>query len=313
MRWDHRPIQGEADLAPIVALRQEIERVEPTGFPISPERLGASYLLPRPGWWSDFSLWERAGVLRGIGEVRIAELEGGDRVAYIRLRVHANDVETSLPDQILVNCEDVASGYFVTDFQAEVSAQQSHRTRSDLLERHGYFIDRVFKMMHRLLAEPISPAEMPASYQLRPLQGVSEVDAWLALYSNAFQDHYDFHPIAYDERILRMEESTYLPEFDLVVTAPDGQLAAFCFCDRRVDSAGLVDWHVDLIGTHRDHRGRGLAKVLLLTTMAMVRDSGGNEVKLDVDATSSTCANRLYEGLGFTTVNTSIDYRKTFE
>jgi len=166
MRWVHRPIQGEADLAPIVALRQEIERAEPTGFPISPERLGASYLLPRPGWWSDFSLWERAGVLRGIGEVRIVETECGDRLAYVRLRVHPDYAMSSLPNEILVNCERVAASYFGTEFQIEVSAQQSHRTRIDLLECHGYTVDRVFNMMHRSLEKPIPAPETPARYQL---------------------------------------------------------------------------------------------------------------------------------------------------
>ncbi len=312
MRWETRSSVGEADLPAIVALRQVIEQADPTGFPISRERLRASYLQPRPGWRSGFTLWERNGELRGIGEVRIAEIEGGDRVAYLRLRVHPDEVETTLPDEMLVNCEELAGDYFGHDFQIEASAQRNQRKRIDLLERNGYQVDRIFNMMHRSLGDPIPAPELPVGYHLRPLRGIAEAEAWLALYSNAFRDHYDFHPIAYNERIQRMEESTYLPELDLVIEGPAGELVAFCICDRRVDAADAVDWHVDLIGTRREHRGRGLAKSLLIATMAMVRERGGIDIKLEVDATSSTGANRLYENLGFTTINTSIDFRKTF-
>jgi mycothiol synthase len=301
-----------SDLEAVVELRIAIEQREPGRFPVSRERLKDAYRETRPGWWRDVALWERDGQLAGVGEINVHLETGGDRVAYLRLRVHPDEQSPPLIGDMLTWAEKTAGDYFNGEFQIEVSADQHARDRIAAFEKHGYAVDRLFHQMRRPLdAPPAEPAPVPG-YTLRALRGESEVDAWISLYTDAFQDHYDFHPIARDDRLQLMARDVYAPEFDLVTESESGALAAFCVCDRRMDDAGAVDWHIDLVGTHRDHRKRGLGEWLVQTTLEMIFEHGGREATLEVDATSPTGANRLYERLGFVVTGASIDFRKSF-
>ncbi len=247
-----------------------------------------------------------------LGDSRISEEHSRDPIAYLRLHIHPDEETTELAGDVLTWAERAAAERFGSGFQIEASAKRGSDRRIALLERRGYTIDRVFHMMKRPITEAASKPLPLAGYRLRQFKGESEIDAWLDLYVNAFQDHYDFHPIVREDRVQSLSADDYLPEFDLVIETGNGALAAFSIVDKRVDSTGVVDWHIDLIGTHRDHRKRGLAEWLLRHTIAQVRDYGGAEVSLKVDAASPTGANRLYERLGFVVTSESIDYRKTF-
>jgi ribosomal protein S18 acetylase RimI-like enzyme len=160
-----------------------------------------------------------------------------------------------------------------------------------------------------LTAPHVPKPEVPG-YELRPLAGTNEVDAWIALYNVAFLDHYDFHPITREQRLRFMSQPGHVPELDLIAVAPDGSLAAFCWIICREPDDREAEWYIDLVGTLREHRRRGLAGGLISMGLAGAQERGGRRVFLEVDATSSTGANRLYERLGFRVETASIDFRK---
>jgi ribosomal protein S18 acetylase RimI-like enzyme len=56
--------------------------------------------------------------------------------------------------------------------------------------------------------------------------------------------------------------------------------------------------YVDTLGTLREYRGRGLARLLLLTAFAEFHRRGLRKVALGVDATNPTGAVALYESVG---------------
>jgi mycothiol synthase len=217
---------------------------------------------------------------------------------------------STLFDEILRWAERTASERFGRKHQIECSTDAGDEQRIEALLRHGYSVDRVFHLMSRSIDGTPAPTEPVTGYRIRAFSLDADIDAWLDLYANAFQDHYDFHPIARDDRMSVAEDEGYMPELDLVAESDSGDLAAFCFTLRRADSAGGVDWHVDLVGTHREHRRRGLAELLLQRTFSIVHARGGTSISLEVDSTSPTGAHRLYERLGFTIARESIDYRK---
>jgi len=180
----------------------------------------------------------------------------------------------------------------------------------ELLEKLEYRAARVFERMSLDLAAPYVPEPVVPSYELRPLAGVDEVDAWNALFNVAFRDHYDFHRITREQRLWEMAKPSHVPELDLVAVAPDGSLAAFCWIMRRKPDDREVEWYVDLVGTLPEHRRRGLAGALISKGLAGAQERGGRRVLLEVDATSETGANRPYERLGFKVETASIDFRK---
>ncbi len=56
---------------------------------------------------------------------------------------------------------------------------------------------------------------------------------------------------------------------------------------------------MDLIATHPEHRGRGLAAAMIVDALDSYRRDGIERAALEVDADSPTGAHRLYTNLGF--------------
>ena len=66
--------------------------------------------------------------------------------------------------------------------------------------------------------------------------------------------------------------------------------------------------HVDLVGTRREARGRGLAKDVLIAGLRAAREAGYRISELEVDSTSPTGADRLYRSVGYAPVRTISRY-----
>lgn len=108
-------------------------------------------------------------------------------------------------------------------------ARDDHFYRLELLKNQGFTGDRIFYRMARSLTEPIPQPQLPAGYQIRPLQGKAEIAAWVEMFNQSFIDHWNFHPLTVENRAHWLTESSYRRELDLVAVAPDGTLAAFCY------------------------------------------------------------------------------------
>ncbi len=140
-----------------------------------------------------------------------------------------------------------------------------------------------------------SAAPLPPGYTLRPFTD-GDVLAWSALW-NMLWDR-DLLP---NERINWRTHPSYVSTLDLVVSAPDGSLAAICLGNLFRDEQGKVEddgaWALWL-GTASPHRQKGLARALLQAAMREFQSRGCRRVLLNVDA-DNTAAIRLYEALGF--------------
>lgn len=309
MAITHRPLET-SDFPALLDLFRLIEREHPSGRPVNAERLRSAYFGPDPGWLRVCEVWHDGRRMVGFGTTFLPETQDDDTIAYARFRVHPDLRETTLPGDVLAWAEKSAARMLGRDGLIETTTFASDVWANGVLEQSGYTVDRRFHVMRRSLAVPVPPCVPPPGYLIRPLDPVTEVDAWAVLHSRSFRDHYDFHPVTAEARRHRMTESGFHPEFDMVAVAEDGSLAAFCVSTTEEAEDGSVGWHIDLVGTDPAHRRRGLAEALVLETLTRLQEMGVGSAELWVDATSPTGANRLYERLGFEIERVSLDYRK---
>jgi mycothiol synthase len=136
------------------------------------------------------------------------------------------------------------------------------------------------------LVEPEGGGE-PAEADLRAVHDVLEA---------AFTDHFNSKPETFDEFLFRLRQDPghrwdhwWLAEVD---RQPAGAL---------VGTESGSGSYVAYIGVVELARGRGVAKGLLRTVIADAAARGRDNVALEVDANSSTGADRLYRGLGWET------------
>jgi ribosomal protein S18 acetylase RimI-like enzyme len=167
-----------------------------------------------------------------------------------------------------------AWGLSTEDLTLDTSCRSDDHERIALLELHGFqaLPDRSLHLRRRL-AEPIPTPKLPPGFSIRPAAGEQEVDALVELHRAAF----DTENLSIDDRLSWMRMPDYDPNLDLVAVAPDGRLAAYCFCGvSQEDNArtGRNEGFTDPVATHPDFQKLGLATALLLYGMRLLRDQG---------------------------------------
>lgn len=156
----------------------------------------------------------------------------------------------------------------------DTSAREDDAGRIALLERHG-FVRQAGGSLHlvRALDMPIPRPEIPAGFAIRPVAGEQEVPALVALHRAAFGTA----NMTVEERLAMMRVPEYDSELDLLAVAPDGRLAAYCFCSISQEEnqrSGRNEGYTDPIATHPDFQRRGLARALLLTGLHKLKQRG---------------------------------------
>lgn len=310
MSIESRPFAGEPDLPAILALHQAIAARFPHVPPMNEAAVRTEYLDVTPGYRVDLRLWEEDERLVGLGKVMIPDEQEGRPIAYVRPRVRP-DTETALVGgEIVAWAEQVAADRLGGSGQIEVTFRRDNTAMIEFVRARGYHQDRVFLQLERSLEQPVPTLALPEGYHLRPTAGEAEIDDWIALYNSAFRDHYDFRPWSREGKAQWMNDPAYLPELDVVAVAPDGTLAALCWTSRLDPEDGAPSWFVELVATAREHRRKGLGSALIANAIGQVAALGGESLKLVVDATSETGANRIYERQGFVEVSVLLDFRR---
>lgn len=202
-----------------------------------------------------------------------------------------------------------------TQFERPVLDYAENRTLV-LMRRHGIEGDRIFSEAHRCdttrielltelgwvpdgklpwvvnraplveLAEPV----LPDGYLIRAVRGLDEAAAVSEVHAASFGSTWT--PEMYRKV---MQSPGYAAERELIVEAADGTFAAF-----------TVTWHdpvnrtglLEPVGTHPDHRRRGLGKALVLFAMCKMATEGMKYATVVNDGTNEA-AQRLYRSCGF--------------
>ena len=163
---------------------------------------------------------------------------------------------------------------------------------------------KVFLM--RSAAEAVAASILPEGFSMRPLAGVSEVGAYVALHRAAFGGK----AMTESWRRHTTDRPEYVPDLDLVVAAPDGRLAAFCVC--WFDPAGRdgrPGGQIEPLGVDPAFRGLGLGRAALEEGLRRLHGHGCEQVFVETDNHRDP-ALTLYQSAGCRLVEDVRVYRK---
>jgi GNAT superfamily N-acetyltransferase len=160
-----------------------------------------------------------------------------------------------------------------------------------LIEGRGYrYIRSFYRMVVDLDETPPEPV-WPERFRAARLQPGEERTMYEVI-EGAFEDHWGFEPRTFEEW------SSHLPGLPdricYLVRDEHGTPAAGVICDEERFGTGFVN----VLGTVREFRRRGLGEALLRQAFFDLYALGRRRVALGVDAENATGALRLYERAG---------------
>jgi mycothiol synthase len=309
-----RSYTGEADLPAIVAMLNACEAADRVNESVTIEDLRTEFAMPEVDVARDLRLWVDADdTLLGFGQIWFhAKAEDPDSFLWYKVRPDARDGD--LEGQIVAwgerrTREAAQESDVRLRFRAMAHATEPERIA--FLEREGFVVDRYFQRMARPLDTAVAAPQLPEGFRLAA--GPHDPAAWAALFNESFVDHWNHEPWTAEKVQHWQSEPNYQPNVDLVVIAPDGTLAAFCWggLDPEINAnSGLQEGHIGLLGSRRGYRGIGLGRAILHAGLRALAAAGAQSAWLSVDADSPTGATRLYESAGFRTTSQRMLYRK---
>jgi mycothiol synthase len=177
---------------------------------------------------------------------------------------------------------------------------------AEILRKRGYQLVRHFFTMEIDLADEPPPSDWPKGIEVRTFRP-GEERAVFDVDMEAFQDHWDFFPVPFEEwRDHFVGSSRFDPEL-WFLACEGGEIAGIA----------LGSWEsrpgigrVSVLAVRRPWRRRGLGRALLLHAFRQLRRRGRERVDLQVDADNLTGAVRLYEEAGMRVAHREDSYRR---
>lgn len=155
----------------------------------------------------------------------------------------------------------------------------------------------------RDLKSKIQDYSLPEGFFIRPLKGEDEYDA----YAKAIRETFG-HGEWFDSQIVKDNtlRSYYNQELDLIVEAPNSEIASFCTF--RMDPNSRIT-ELEPMGTVPKYRELGLGKALLSEGLKRIKDYYPSLLVIG-GAADNPSANRLYDEVGFTKKGTYYCWEK---
>lgn len=196
------------------------------------------------------------------------------------------------------------------DGTVEAWAAAGDGRTTDLLRSFGFDrapVDQPYNSVSQFLRSVDDPARipdrrLPTGYRIRSVGGSAELKARVAVHRAAFAPSQ--MTLGKYERLIGLP--AYRFDDDLVVEAPDGSLAAFAIA--WWDPVARVG-DFEPVGTHPDHRRRGLGAALITYALGRYAVRGARLVQVYSD-TANAAAEALYQSVGFQRGGAHLRYRR---
>jgi len=335
---EHRPIMP-ADTGAWSALTDALAAADGTDERYAPEDLAEE--LDEPGFTAaldSIGVWDGDRMV-GYGQLRvrtallegraIANIHGGVDPAY-----RGRGVGRDIMDRLEARAGQLAAERHPgAPVRVDVWANAPGSGTTRLAAARGYEPVRYFQDMRLDLPRWQAPdtGQGPDQGQPSPLALPFEprhAEAVRLAHNEAFADHWGSTPRTPEAWADMLASRSARPALSRVAlsrprtgasagpaasSAPEGTGAPAADA---VDSYVLcAEWtpgtlHVNLVGTRRRARGRGLAATLLTDVVRAAREAGYQCVELGVDSESPTGAVGLYERVGFATIRTNVVYSR---
>jgi len=275
--------------------------------PLNIDRIRDRYLDERPGWVRAIEVWESHGALVALAAVwrRADNVEGR---ADGQVEIHPAHRRPDAEDEVIHTLRSSAVALGDRPVTLGIVGRDRQAWKTAMLTRHGFVVDRAYHRMSRNLTASIAAPAVPAEYEVRPLAGETEVIPWCAAATSAFAGHYDAPRFEPDDRRRTMTTPEYVGATDLVAVGPAGDIVGIAWSFREQNVDGSSGGNVNYVAVLPEHRGRGVARALLLSSLHGLRDLGLETAVLAVDAGNQTNALRLYESAVFDKVDLALVY-----
>jgi mycothiol synthase len=261
-----------------------------------------------------------SGVLEKMSSIALWEDAAGKVVAcailafrscilyfYVHPRVQGEGIETQILAWGAEQVESWSRAYDEYLFLRS-SCSASDTQRIALLEQHGFVPQQTQAIrMACSLHELIPLFQLPPGFTLRHSPTRHEIEAYVEMY----RETCDTVQMTVERRLADMYRPEYVPDLDLFVVEPGGNLVSFCFClaqPKNQDdeqNEGLVAG----VGTRPAFRNRGLGRAVLLAGLSGLKDYGVDTAILSLEKTN-TSAQHLYTSVGFSIVSTTLWFTK---
>ncbi|HEX6762417.1 MAG TPA: GNAT family N-acetyltransferase [Gaiellaceae bacterium] len=141
--------------------------------------------------------------------------------------------------------------------------------------------------------DQVEEPRLPAGYSLRTMAAGVDTESRSACHRAAF------HPSRFTDEVYDVVRGAwpYRADLDCVAVAPDGSVAAYALA--WLDDANGVG-ELEPVGTHPDHRRRGLGRAVCLFALQRLREEGATTALVACRGDRpDPVACRLYESIGF--------------
>lgn len=231
--------------------------------------------------------------------VVIPEYEGG-----VFLQIHPD--HRSLEAEMLAWAEAYLMQVNTNDeCWLHIWAYDDDTQRSHLLKQRGYTRTDDHEVLRCRPAKlPVADRAIPAGYTLRSMR--QHPDDWQGL-ANLLNAAFNrtFHKA--DDYKNFQESPFYRAEFDIVVEAPDGLLAANAGFMVHPDASFAM---LEPVCTHPEHHGKGLATLAINEGLRRIQQRDVEKVYVNGWYTNPI-ANHLYQKLGFSIVGKQYRWLRT--
>jgi mycothiol synthase len=184
--------------------------------------------------------------------------------------------------------------------------RQDNAKRIAFLEQRGFRRGEYAEVnMLCSLDTPIPEAVLPTGYQVRAV-AMGEIS------NRAAAQREVWHPwtvgnVSDDDYAYFLQLPGYDRDLDVVAVTPDGMIAAYV--NGWIDPVNRIG-DFGPVGARLAYRRQGLTRAVLFEGLRRMQARGMERVSVSTGV-SNTPAIRLYESVGFKTVNTYLEYVKT--
>lgn len=168
---------------------------------------------------------------------------------------------------------------------------------TELLRSRDFAPVRYFQRMERALGDVVNSAEP----RIEPWSPRTDEDFRLVR-NESYRDCWGATPMPADQWRNRITNQTFRPEATFLFRDTDGTPAGVLVTmswEADTAATGVRDAHFMVLGTRREHRGRGIASALLAHALRAAAEQGYDRASLNVDSAGPAGLSGLFERAGF--------------
>ncbi|MFC1900437.1 GNAT family N-acetyltransferase [Chloroflexota bacterium] len=294
-----------SDFDSYVRLRQQVEALEPTGWPVTPQNITESMKHPHYTPEKDLFLIESGENL--IGYMKL-EPEPGIKRTILSCWIHPEHRRKGLVRKLL--------GYASTravELHSKVLhivAQEDNEAAAGVLKKLGFTPVRKFldiKLdMEKVIWQDIDQTKLDFRCLLP-----GEESKLAEIQNRAFAEHWGFNPNTVEDIVYDISRGNNSHK-DVIVTCEGDDFSGYCWTEipHSDDTTGKKKGMIHMIGTDPVYRSTGAGRRVLLAGLLSLKERGIEVTVLTVDS-ENTVARALYESIGFEFESSYLWYEKT--